>query len=1012
MNMVDDDDTRRWFKVVVNVQDINEDGSIKMHPTDHAASTLLQPQIGVGITATDLTDEDGTPAPGISTESGEEATYQWQRSSELDGTWGDISGATGTTYTPQQVIEGDDLGKYLRVVATYTEAGEGGLGGRTAIATSMYPTIPTIGDNNAPSFTEGEATTRPVRENERNTIIGARVAATNPESGAPHNEKLTYWLSEAEGSDVTDALGDITETLTPEPVPANTATSDTAGDANYVHALFSIDPDTGQLKTKGPLDYEVNPYYAVTVNVADSSDNTPTNTAEITVIIRVLQTNDEPEIAGASTIEHVEGGTALDTDLSNGDSPPTADVARYDATDEDPTDTTLEFSLEGADKDLLRLRNTTDAEEAGANATPADVTRQVLEFKEKPDYEKPMDANKDNVYEVTVKVFDGEETTTKDVTVKVTNKQEDGKVEVTPVQARIGVPMRAKLTDSDIVAYGPRWQWQRRMVTTACDLADDPNEEADNWMSIPGADSEDFTPREIDYGYCLNAVATYNDGYHEYDTVPAPVSMPSASGLYTDEDTRFDKRANKALSSVQYPSDPNITPVFSSAMTKRFVLENGAVNNPVGRPVTARDGNGPDDALTYTLSGGATDAFSIRPQTGQLMTKMEFDHEIEDMYTVMVTATDTLAASDTIEVEIYVVDVDEKSRTAAVGALGITGPSTVNYAEGGTGDVGNYSVSGAGDRTVSLRLTGRDRQDFRINNGVVTFASTTDYEKKSSYAFTVTATVGTGQAAEDLTHGVTVNVTNVREDGSVSLSTDTPRAGAEIMAMVEDEDIVDDATVRWQWESSVDGSTQWAPIEGARDATYMVAETDSGDYLRARASYTDGYGSDRATSEATENAVTGNTAPEFALSADDRSVAENTAAGENIGAAVAATDVDTGDSLTYTLGGTDAASFTIEASTGQLQVKDALDFETKTTYEVEVTATDEADASAMIPVTITVEDVSLGTLGDTYDSNNDELIDRDDLVDGVRAFQDQTIDRDGLVALVRLYQAYLATMGN
>ena len=61
-------------------------------------------------------------------------------------------------------------------------------------------------------------------------------------------------------------------------------------------------------------------------------------------------------------------------------------------------------------------------------------------------------------------------------------------------------------------------------------------------------------------------------------------------------------------------------------MTKRFVLENGAVNNPVGKPVTARDGNGPDDALTYTLSGD-TDAFSIHPTTGQLMTKMKFDHE-------------------------------------------------------------------------------------------------------------------------------------------------------------------------------------------------------------------------------------------------------------------------------------------------------------------------------------------------------------------------------------------------
>ena len=102
---------------------------------------------------------------------------------------------------------------------------------------------------------------------------------------------------------------------------------------------------------------------------------------------------------------------------------------------------------------------------ADAILTETTTTRQVLEFKEKPDYEDPTDANKDNVYQVTVQVFDGEDTTTKDVTVKVTNKQEDGEVEVTPLQARIGIELTAELTDSDIVAYGPMWQWQKSGAT-------------------------------------------------------------------------------------------------------------------------------------------------------------------------------------------------------------------------------------------------------------------------------------------------------------------------------------------------------------------------------------------------------------------------------------------------------------------------------------------------------------------------------------------------------------------
>ena len=86
----------------------------------------------------------------------------------------------------------------------------------------------------------------------------------------------------------------------------------------------------------------------------------------------------------------------------------------------------------------------------------------------------------------------------------------------------------------------------------------------------------------------------------------------------------------------------------------------------------------------------------------------------------------------------------------------------------------------------------------------------------------------------------------------------------------------------------------------------------------------------------------------------DRSIAENTAAGENVGAPVVATDSGI---LTYMLGGADAGSFGIVAATGQIQVGDGtnLDYEgEKNTYGVEVTAADPSGATAMITVTIAV----------------------------------------------------------
>ena len=54
----------------------------------------------------------------------------------------------------------------------------------------------------------------------------------------------------------------------------------------------------------------------------------------------------------------------------------------------------------------------------------------------------------------------------------------------------------------------------------------------------------------------------------------------------------------------------------------------------------------------------------------------------------------------------------------------------------------------------------------------------------------------------------------------------------------------------------------------------------------------------------------------------------------DIGAAITATDTDTGDTLEYTLGGTDAAKFGIISTSGQIQTKvdETYSYETKTSY--------------------------------------------------------------------------------
>ena len=101
-----------------------------------------------------------------------------------------------------------------------------------------------------------------------------------------------------------------------------------------------------------------------------------------------------------------------------------------------------------------------------------------------------------------------------------------------------------------------------------------------------------------------------------------------------------------------------------------------------------------------------------------------------------------------------------------------------------------------------------------------------------------------------------------------------------------------------------------------------------------------------------------NNAPEFTDgTSTTRSIAEKTAADTNIGDVISATDADSSDTLTYTLGGTDAASFGIVSTSGQLQTSAPLDYETKISYMVTVTVSDGNNGSDSIDVTINITDV-------------------------------------------------------
>ncbi|MYC24440.1 MAG: hypothetical protein F4X56_00810, partial [Gammaproteobacteria bacterium] len=98
-------------------------------------------------------------------------------------------------------------------------------------------------------------------------------------------------------------------------------------------------------------------------------------------------------------------------------------------------------------------------------------------------------------------------------------------------------------------------------------------------------------------------------------------------------------------------------------------------------------------------------------------------------------------------------------------------------------------------------------------------------------------------------------------------------------------------------------------------------------------------------------------APAFAADTAPRTVAENTAAGADVGAAVTADEPD-GDTLTYSLAGTSADLFEIGAGTGQITVGGGtvLNFEATPRYQVTVQVTDGEDSNGDPEPTPSIDD--------------------------------------------------------
>ena len=167
------------------------------------------------------------------------------------------------------------------------------------------------------------------------------------------------------------------------------------------------------------------------------------------------------------------------------------------------------------------------------------------------------------------------------------------------------------------------------------------------------------------------------------------------------------------------------------------------------------------------------------------------------------------------------------------------------YPENGTGPVATYTaVDPEGADITSWTLGGDDAGDFRISSaGVLTFAKSPDYENPADagtdnvYMVTVQATDESNKMG---VHEVTVEVTNVDEMGTITLSALRPQSQTMFNAThtdpdgQEEDEITDLITdLKWQWAKSSSRNGTYSDIDDAIESSYKPLDGDI-DILPAR----------------------------------------------------------------------------------------------------------------------------------------------------------------------------------
>ncbi|WP_028023252.1 cadherin domain-containing protein [Enterovibrio calviensis] len=414
-------------------------------------------------------------------------------------------------------------------------------------------------------------------------------------------------------------------------------------------------------------------------------------------------------------------------------------------------------------------------------------------------------------------------------------------------------------------------------------------------------------------------------------------------------------------------SEFSVTSISDTDTSNSVISESVAVGSTVGLTLSATDSDG-SDTVSYTLSDNAGGLFAIDPTTGVVTVASALDYETATQHNITVVATSTDGSTSNQTYTVTLSD-DNSEFTATAITDTDTAANTVSESASVGDSVGVTfnSVDGDGTDSITFSLTDSAGGLFAIdaNTGKLTVAGALDYETATEHSVTVQAMSTDGSFT---THTLTIALTDNNGEFALTGLTDTDTSASTISEHAAIDDVVgltisaSDAdgsdTVSYSLSDDsgglfkIDATTGVVTVAGALNYETATQHTitvvgTSTDGSTSNQSYTISLNDDK--SEFTASAVTDTNA-----AAD--SVSESASVGDSVGVTFNSVDGDGSDTVTYSLTDSAGGLFAVNATTGEVTVAGALDYETATEHTITVLATSSDGSTSTETLTINLTD--------------------------------------------------------